>query len=248
MKLKGKTSIVTGAGRGIGKAIALGLAKEGSDLIVVARTTEQIESTAELSKGFGVRAVPFTADVTNEKEVQYVIEKGIHEFGKIDILINNAGILPESIRVPIAEVTTEDWDRVLETNLKGMFLFTRGVLPIMRAQNNGFILTISSLMGRWGFTNLSSPYTTSKFGICGFMEVLFKEVKDTQIRISMVCPGIVDTDFQSPARRQAANPEDWLKPEDVAEAVVFILTRPPEVVIPELLIYPRVQFPQGRYY
>jgi len=248
MKLKGKTSIVTGAGRGIGKAIALGLAKEGSDLIVVARTTEQIESTAELSKGFAVRAVPFTADVTNEKEVQYVIEKGIHEFGKIDILINNAGILPESIRVPIAEVTTEDWDRVLETNLKGMFLFTRGVLPIMRAQNNGFILTISSLMGRWGFTNLSSPYTTSKFGICGFMEVLFKEVKDTQIRISMVCPGIVDTDFQSPARRQAANPEDWLKPEDVAEAVVFILTRPPEVVIPELLIYPRVQFPQGRYY
>jgi 3-oxoacyl-[acyl-carrier protein] reductase len=248
MRLKGKTGIVTGAGRGIGKAIALGLAREGSDLILVARTAEQIESTAEMARECGVRALPFTADVTAEAEVRSVIEKGIRELGKIDILVNNAGILPESIRVPIADVSSEDWDRVLQTNLRGMFLFTREILPIMKKQNDGFILTVSSIMGRWGFTNLSSPYTVSKFGICGFMETLFKEVKDTNIRVSMVCPGIVDTAFQSPERRKAVNREDWLAPEDVAEAVIFLLTRPPKVIIPELLIYPRIQFPQGRYY
>jgi len=248
MNLKGKVSIVTGAGRGIGKAIALALAREGSDLILAARTKEQVEFVGELAQSHGVRTLSLRANVSVEKDVRSIVQETIKAFGKIDILINNAGILPESIRVPMAKVDPEDWDRVLKINLKGMFLFTKTVLPIMKAQNEGFILTVSSAMGRWGFTNLSAPYTASKFGICGLTEALFKEVKDTDVRVSMVCPGIVDTDFQPPARRKAENPEDWLKPEDVAEAVIFLLTRPPKVIIPELLIYPRVQFPQGKYY
>jgi len=118
----------------------------------------------------------------------------------------------------------------------------------MKAQNDGFILTVSSLMGRWGFTSLASPYTVSKFGFCGLTETLFKEVKETGIRVSMVCAGIVDTDFQSPARRKTANPEEWLSPEDISEAVLFLHTRPAKVIIPELLTYPRSQFPQGKYF
>ena len=248
MKLKDKVAIVTGAGRGIGKAIALALANEGSPLVLAARTEEQLKSVGNLAHHQGVKVLAQRADVSVQRDVRTVVQKAVRTFGKIDILINNAGILPETIRVPVAEISEKDWDRVLTTNLKGMFLFTKNVLPVMKAQNDGYILTVSSIMGRWGFTNLSSPYTASKFGICGLTETLFKEVKDTNIRVSMVCPGIVDTDFQTPARRKRTQPEDWLKPEDIAEAVVFLLTRPPKVIIPELLIYPRAQFPQGKYY
>jgi NAD(P)-dependent dehydrogenase (short-subunit alcohol dehydrogenase family) len=248
MRLKDKVAIVTGAGRGIGKSIALALASEGSYLVLVARTEEQVRTVGNLAQERGVKALTLKADVSVEKDVKTVVQKAARTFGKIDILVNNAGILPETIRVPVAEISEKDWDSVLTTNLKGMFLFTKNVLPVMKAQNNGYILTVSSIMGRWGFTNLSSPYTASKFGICGLTETLFKEVKDTNIRVSMVCPGIVDTDFQTPARRKVVNPEDWLKPEDVAEGVIFLLTRPPNVIIPEMLIYPRAQFPQGRYY
>ena len=248
MRLKDKVAIVTGAGRGIGKSVALALGAEGSDLVLVARTEEQIHAIHDLVQKQGRRALPLRADVSVEKDVRRVVQEAVRTFGRIDILVNNAGILPETTRVPLAEISEEDWDKVLTTNLKGMFLFTKNVLPVMKSQNEGFILTVSSLMGRWGFTNLSTPYTASKFGICGLTETLFKEVKDTNIRVSMVCPGIVDTDFQSPSRRKSANPEDWLTPQDIAEAVVFLLTRPSKVIIPELLIYPRVQFPQGRYY
>ena len=248
MRLKDKVAIVTGAGRGIGKSIALALASEGSNLVLVARTEEQIRTAGNLAQEQDVTALTLKADVSVEKDVKTVVQKAVQTFGRIDILINNAGILPETIRVPVAEISEKDWDSVLTTNLKGMFLFTKNVLPVMKAQKDGYILTVSSIMGRWGFTNLSSPYTASKFGICGLTETLFKEVKDTNIRVSMVCPGIVDTDFQTPAQRKKARPEDWLKPEDIAEAVVFLLTRPPKVIIPELLIYPRTQFPHGRYY
>jgi 3-oxoacyl-[acyl-carrier protein] reductase len=248
MRLKNKVAIVTGAGRGIGKSIALALAREGCDLVLVARTEEQIKAVGKLAQKHERKVLPLMADVSVEKDVKSVVQKAVRTFGKIDILINNAGILPETIRVPVAEISEKDWDSVLTTNLKGMFLFTKTVLPVMKTRKDGYILTISSIMGRWGFTNLSSPYTVSKFGICGLTETLFKEVKDTNIRISMVCPGIVDTDFQTPARRKLANPEEWLKTKDVAEAVVFLLTRPSTVIIPELLIYPRTQFPQGKYY
>jgi NADP-dependent 3-hydroxy acid dehydrogenase YdfG len=248
MKLKNKVAIVTGAGRGIGKAIALALAGEGSNLVLVARTEEQIEAVGDLARKQEVKVLALKADVRVEKDVKTVVQETVRTFGRIDILVNNAGVLPESTRVPLAEISEEDWDKVLTTNLKGMFLFTKNVLPVMKTENEGFIVTVSSLMGRWGFTNLSTPYTASKFGICGLTETLFKEVKDTNIRVSMVCPGVVDTDFQTPARRKAVSPEDWLKPEDVAEGVIFLLTRPPHVIIPEMLIYPRAQFPQGRYY
>jgi len=248
MRLKDKFAIVTGAGRGIGKAIALALAGEGCNLALVSRTRKQVQTVADLAQQQGVEAFALRADVSVEKDVRTVIQKTVRTFGRIDILINNAGILPETTRVPLAEVSEKDWDRVLTTNLKGMFLFTKNILPVMKSRNDGFILTVSSIMGRWGFTNLSSPYTASKFGICGLTETLFKEVKDTNIRVSMICPGIVDTDFQTPSRRRLADPEEWLKPEDIAEAVIFLLTRPPKIIIPEMLIYPRVQFPQGRYY
>jgi len=248
MRLKEKSAVVTGAGRGIGKAIALALASEGCNLVLVARTEEQLKSVGELARLQGVQVLTVRANVSSEEEVRSVVQGAVQTFGKIDILINNAGILPESIRVPVAEIRSEDWDAVLATNLKGMFLFTKNVLPVMKTKNDGYILTVSSVMGRWGFTNFSSPYTASKFGICGLTEALFKEVKDTNIRVSMVCPGIVDTDFQSPSRRKAADPEEWLKPEDIAEAVLFLLTRPAKVIIPELLLYPRVQFPQGKYF
>lgn len=248
MRLKGKSAIVTGAGRGIGKAIALALASEGCHLVLAARSEEQLKSVGELARRQGVQALTVKADVTVEDDVRTVVHKAVQMFGKIDVLINNAGILPESIRVPVAEIRSDDWDAVLSTNLKGMFLFTKNVLPVMKEKNDGYILTVSSVMGRWGFTNLSSPYTASKFGICGLTEALSKEIKDTNIRVSMVCPGIVDTDFQSPSRRKTADPEDWLKPEDIAEAVLFLLTRPAKIIIPELLIYPRVQFPQGKYF
>ncbi len=248
MRLKGKTAIVTGAGRGIGRAIALSLAQEGVSLLLVGRTEGQLKAVAELVGRHDIQVLTRRTDVSVEGDVQAAVEEGVQKFGTIDILINNAGILPETIRVPITEIRSEDWDAVLATNLKGMFLFTKNVLPVMKTKKEGYILTISSIMGRWGFTNLSSPYTASKFGICGLTEALFKEVKDTNIRVSMVCPGMVDTDFQPPGMKKAGSPEKWLKPEDIAEVVLFLLTRPEQIIIPELLLYPRVQFPQGKYY
>jgi len=248
MKLRDQVAVVTGAGRGIGKAIARVLAGEGCNLVLVARTEGQIHTVGDLVQRQGVKVLTLKADVSVEKDVKTVVQETVRALGRIDILVNNAGILPESIRVPVTEITGEDWDKVLTINLKGMFLFIKNVLPVMKAQNDGYIVTVSSIMGRWGFTNLSSPYTASKFAICGLTETLFKEVKDTNIRISMVCPGIVDTDFQTPSRRKLAKPQDWLQPEDVAEAVIFLLTRPRKVIIPEMLIYPRAQFPQGQYY
>lgn len=189
MKLKDKVAIVTGSGRGIGRATALELAKEGANVVVTARTEEEIKRTSEEIRELGREAVSVRCDVSSSKHIKNLVRKTIEKFGRIDILVNNAGV---AIYKPLVEITEEEWKETIDINLTGVFLCSKEVLPVMTRQNSGIIVNISSGLGKIGAANFSA-YCAAKFGVMGLTEALAKEVEDKGIRVYAVCPRAVDT-------------------------------------------------------
>jgi len=231
MRLAGQVAIVTGAGRGIGRAAALQLADEGAAIVLVARSIDELaEVEAAIRRrrpGSGDAPPPALAvpcDVTDEGQVWWMAERTLATYGRVDILVNNAGF---SRQRPVDEAP-------LDTT--GAFLCTRAVLPAMKAQGSGKIINVVSGAGKRGSPRRGA-YSAAKFGVIGFSQCLQLEVKDHGISVCCVCPGPVDT-----AMRAANNPgEDrrrLLAPEDLAEVIVFIATRRGMVVIPELEVRP----------
>jgi 3-oxoacyl-[acyl-carrier protein] reductase len=218
MQLKNKIAIVTGGGRGIGRAIALALAKEGCNIVLAARTKKELKQTATELRSYNVEALPVVADIRFSKNVKNLVKQAIRKFEKIDILINNAGIL---IAKPIHKTTEREWDATLDTNLKGSYLCIKEVLPYMIEQGEGVIINISSGAGRHGFANLAA-YCASKFGQIGLTESVAAEVERHNIRVYAVLPGAVATRMQEqyvgPAFKLTKHL--MLKPEDVAKKVV----------------------------
>lgn len=217
MKLLNKVAIVTGGGRGIGKAIALALAKSGCNVVVAARIEEEISESVREISNLGAKGLAIKTDVRFKEDIENLVEKAMENFHQIDILINNAGIL---IRKNLMDTTEEEWDNTMDTNLKGMYLCCKEVLPIMMEQNSGIIINISSGAGKYGCAEMSA-YCASKFAVIGLTESLASELEERGIKVYTVCPSGVDTKLY----REAFPEEDsstLLKPDYVAGKILEV--------------------------
>ena len=214
--LKNKNALITGAGKGIGKAIALALAKEGVNIILVARTQEEIDSVAAKGRSLRVKALAITADVADINSVNAAVEKALAEFGTIDILINNAGIATFG---KFLELEPTDWERIIQVNLMGTYYVTRAVLPNMIERQTGDIINISSTAGLSG-NALTSAYSASKFAVLGLTESLMQEVRKHNIRVTALTPSTVATDMAKELKLTDGNPETVMQAEDMAELII----------------------------
>ena len=214
--LKNKNALITGAGKGIGKAIALALAKEGVNIILVARTQEEIDSVAAKIRSLRVKALAITADVADINSVNSAVEKALAEFDTIDILINNAGIAAFG---KFLELEPTDWERIIQVNLMGTYYVTRAVLPNMIERQTGDIINISSTAGLSG-NALTSAYSASKFAVLGLTESLMQEVRKHNIRVTALTPSTVATDMAKELKLTDGNPETVMQAEDMAELII----------------------------
>ncbi|MCZ7391777.1 MAG: SDR family oxidoreductase [Candidatus Methanoperedens sp.] len=216
MKLENKTIIVTGSGRGIGEYIAKRLGREGANMVVTGRTEEDIEKVSKEINDTGGKAIFIRGDVTREEDVKKVINKAIKKFGKVDVLINNAGV---GLRKYLWETEVEEFEEVMDVNVKGVFLYMKNIIPEME-KHGGLIINISSGAGKTGIPTLSA-YCASKFAVIGLTEAAAAEVKN--IKIVALCPASVDTGM---FKRLFPYEEADLKPEDVAEKIADICIHP----------------------
>lgn len=229
--LAGKVSLVTGASRGIGLAVAERLARLGSDTAICARNSEDLASAGKKLERTGVRVLTSTIDVRRAVEVDSFVETAQQTLGDLDIVVNNAGI---GVFVPGHEATEEQWDTVLDTNLKAVFLVCRAVAPRMIRRKTGHIINIASLAGKNAFAG-GAIYCASKWGLLGFTQCLAEDLRGFGIRVSTICPGTVATEF-SP--HTGKDPAKMLQAEDVAHAVETIVTQSPQSFISEILLRP----------
>jgi len=217
--LQDKVAIITGGGSGIGRGVALALASEGAKVVVCGRRKHRLDETVEAIWQAGGGAMAVQADVSLEEDVQRVVRETLEAYGRVDILINNAGV---SVGGAAHETEPATWDRVMDTNLRGVFLCTRGVLPHLRTQRGGHIINISSESGLEYYSG-DAAYGTSKHALNAFGEYLQRENQELNIRVNTICPGMVVTEMSEnePGMDQAK----CLYPEDIAELVIWLLTR-----------------------
>ncbi len=220
--LQGKVALITGAGRGIGKALALTLAEEGVAVAVLARTEAEVKETTEEIKEQKGRVLPFTADITRPEQIQQCVDSILQKWGQIDILINNAGFAKFK---PFEELTLEEWKQTIEVNLTGTFIVTKAVLPNMIQRRSGSIINISSVSGLRPIPK-QSAYCASKHGVIGLTTTLAMEMKPYHIRVHAICPGGVVTRL-SQENMSERDMSDWMMPEDVAHTVMYLLTQHP---------------------
>jgi meso-butanediol dehydrogenase / (S,S)-butanediol dehydrogenase / diacetyl reductase len=237
MVLNERVAIVTGSGRGIGKSIALRLARDGAGVVVAGLEPEALrETTSEIDR-LGRRQLHVHTDVSRPDQVDALIEQTLQAFGRIDILVNNAAIIGPT--APVDQIELRDWEEVLAVNLTGAFLCCRAVLPAMKAQRSGKIINIASVAGKMAYA-LRSPYAVSKWGLIGLTMTLAKEVGEYQIQVNAVCPGPVEGDrmrliVAQRARELGQDPgqvergfvettvlKRMVRAEDVADLVAFL--------------------------
>ncbi|WP_347159244.1 3-ketoacyl-ACP reductase [Pontibacter chitinilyticus] len=214
--LQGKNALVTGAGKGIGRAIAIALAAEGVNVALLARTTSQLEDVAGEVQAKGVKAAVVTADVTNIEAVNEAVMQAREQLGPIDILINNAGV---GAFAKFLEMEPEKWESIIRVNLLGPYYVTRAVLPEMIERQTGDIINISSTAGQKG-APVTSAYSASKFGLIGMSESLMQEVRKHNIRVTTLTPSTVATEMAIDLKLTDGNPERVMQPEDFAELII----------------------------
>jgi len=214
--LTGKKALVTGGSRGIGKAIAIALAKEGVELAITGRTAADLQMVVEEIKTYGVKATYAVADVEDINAVNYAVAKIVSEIGSIDILVNNAGI---GAFGGFLELSPEKWEQIIRVNLLGVYYVTRAVLPSMIERKTGDIINISSTAGQRGAA-VTSAYSASKFGLLGLTESLMLEVRKHNIRVVALTPSTIATDMAIELKLTDGNSDKVLKPEDLAELVI----------------------------
>lgn len=217
MDYKGKTAIVTGGTKGIGRAIAEALAAEGMNVCVGARDVDEVKQTVRELEGSGASATGAVCDVRVSEEVEALVAHAVEEFGGVDVLVNNAGI---GLFKPVEETAPEEFREVLETNLFGVFYGCRAAIPEMKKRGGGYIINISSLAGANPHPRMAA-YNASKFALNGFSEALMQEVRHDRIKVSYVMPGSVNTEFGGDT---VSEERAWqLQPEDIARVVVDLL-------------------------
>ena len=215
-----RVAIITGVTKGIGKSVALSFAKEGINLVGVSRNKEKIiEALEEIQLKHKVVCLAVQTDVSQQEDVNNMLTQVLEKFNRIDILVNCAGV---GVFDYIIDSKLEDWERMIEVNLKGVYLCTKAVLPRMTKQKNGTIINIASISGLRGYAK-GSAYSASKFGVVGFTEVLSHEAKTDNIKVFAVCPGMVDNTFANNINQSSTDKSNMLKPGDVAKHVLRLI-------------------------
>jgi len=227
VELLGKVALVTGGAQGIGKAIALLLAKNGADVAISDINLEKAQETANEIQGMGQRSLALKANVADLKEVEQMVEAIVQQLGRIDILVNNAGITRDRL---ILRMTEEDWDAVLNVNLKGTFNCTKAAIRYMSKQKSGKVVSIASVTGEMGNAGQAN-YGASKAGVIGFTKTIAREFAARGINVNAIAPGYIQTamtdavpDKAKEMLKQMIPMERLGQPEDVAEAVLFLVT------------------------
>jgi NAD(P)-dependent dehydrogenase (short-subunit alcohol dehydrogenase family) len=226
MRLQGKVAVVTGGAQGLGRAITLGMAREGANVVVADLQAGKAEGVAHEARALGVEALALEVNVASESSVQRLADETFKRFGRIDILVNDAGVYLKS---PVVSKTEEDWDRTLEINLGGNFLCARAFVPAMRRQKSGRIISIASSIAHTGAKEFAD-YAASKAAIIGFVKALARELGPDGITVNAICPGSANTDMprrhrseeEVMTRLQATPLGRVLEPEDIAGPVLFL--------------------------
>ena len=214
--LKNKNALITGAGKGIGKAVAIALAKEGVNLILVSRTQNDIDQLASETAQLGVKTLALAADVSDINSINAAVEKALAEFKHIDILINSAGIASFG---KFLELEPEAWERIIQVNLMGTYFTTRAIIPNMIERQTGDIINISSTAGLNG-NALTSAYSASKFAVLGLTDSLMQEMRKHNIRVTALTPSTVATDMAKDLNLTDGNPEKVMQSEDMADLII----------------------------
>jgi len=244
-RLDGRIALVTGASSGIGEATAIALAEAGAKVAIAARRKDRLQALAERLTRLGADPLVLEADLLDEHVAQRIVADTERHFGKLDILVNNAGVM---YLEPVAEADLGRWRRMLELNVLSLIASTQAALAGMRARKDGHIVNVSSTAGRIANPN-AAAYSATKFGVVAFSEALRREVYADNIRVSVIEPGVVQTELRDHighAATQAslnawANNMRQLQPEDVADAIVFCVSRPSHVNVNEILMRPTDQ-------
>jgi NAD(P)-dependent dehydrogenase (short-subunit alcohol dehydrogenase family) len=230
ISIENKVAVVTGSGRGIGRGIAMELGRLGAQVVLAARSRNELEETARM---IGKSASVVPTDVRRKDDLQRLFEQTTTALGPVDVLVNAAGL---GIFGPVIDFTDEAFEILIETNLRGIFFASRLVLPSMIERKQGHIINIASIAGKVGSAN-RAVYCASKFGVVGFTESLAEEVRQHGVRVSVICPGSTDTRF-SPSETSGKSRERMLRPEDIAHAVRMIVTQEPNSFISEIIMRP----------
>jgi 3-oxoacyl-[acyl-carrier protein] reductase len=229
-----KTVLITGATQGIGRAAAFALGRAGYRVGACARTEATVRQLVEELKAQGIEAAGATADVGQPRDVPPAVQQIASALGEIGVLINNAGIL---IAKPFEELTLEDWDSTMETNVRSLYLMTREVLPAMRRRRQGTIVNVASLAGKSGFAG-GIAYTASKHAVLGFSRSLMLEVRKDNVRVVTILPGSVATRMLQDQPMLKSDPKKILQPEDVADTILHSITLPERAMVSELDLRP----------
>ncbi|MED4204748.1 SDR family oxidoreductase [Neobacillus mesonae] len=240
MTLKGKVAIVTGAGKGVGRQLSKRLLSQGVSIIGVSRNEEDLHELDLETKTVQERAESTFIALSGDVSIEETAEKAIHivknRFGKVDILVNNAGVGRYG---PLDDLSIEDYDVMMNSNMRSTFLFTKAVLPFMKKNKYGHIVNVASVAGKKGLPN-ETIYCATKFAQVGFAQALDHEVRSYGIKVSSVCPGGINTNFAMGTGRTLNDPalDDFLDAEDVVKAILFILEQSPKSRIIELFMRP----------
>ena len=237
--LENKISIVTGAARGLGRAIAVELARRGSDIAACDVNLEGTEAMAQEVRSLGRRTLSLTLDVARASDVGRMVDRVMKDFGRIDVLVNNAGICQVAT---IEEITEEDWDRVMAVNLKGVFLCSKAVMGVMKRQRSGRIVNMGSVAGKLGGISTAANYSVSKAGVICFTKALAREMAPYGVTVNAVAPGVVETDMTLGITK--GDFSNYLRniplgtigsPEDIAYAVAFLVSDEARYITGEIL-------------
>ena len=227
--IEGKTALVTGAGRGIGRAIAIALAKAGCDVCITARSIDQLLDVQKEIYALKGKAVPIQADLTRDDDLESLVQS----CGPVDFLINNAGW---GKRAPVVRSKIEDWDQTLRLNLRAPMVLEQKFLPAMIEKGAGAVINIGSVSGKSGEAN-GAAYSASKFGLIGFTESLYEEVREHGIKVTVILPGFVDTPMIPPVKH--LDRSKMIQADDVAQSVLYVLNSPPTSCPVEISIRPQ---------
>ena len=241
--LKGKVTVITGASSGIGKAIAFELASRGAFLVLGARRTEKLEQVVGQIQEAGGKATAFGTDVTSKQSVDGLVQHALESFGRIDVMINNAGVMLLS---KLEELRVDEWERMIDTNLKGMLYGIGTVLPYFKSQQAGHFINVSSLSGH-RVDPTSAVYSATKFAVRALSEGLRQEVKPYNIRTTIISPGLINSELTQAitdpyAKQMVQGMADMaISPDAVAHAVAYVVGQPQQVDINEMVIRPTAQ-------
>ncbi len=230
-KLAGKVAIVTGASRGIGRAISVALAQETATIVLAARSIQELQITAEQVTKAGGQARIVHVELTEEQSIRNLIQVAGEKLGRLDILVNNAGVTHSA---ELQQTSTEDWQRCISINARAPFILCREALPLLKKAQAAYIVNIASVVGVKGYP-LQSAYTASKHALRGMTISLAEELRGSNIRVHLLCPGGVDTDMVDRVRPDIAK-DELIKPQEIAELILYLVTHKGNAVMDELRI------------